>query len=108
MRIVQKYGGTSLGDLDKIRAAAQRIGRLAQQGAQVVVVVSAQADTTDTLLETATTINPRGSARELDAYLWADDGAGDASEGRQYFQTDVPFLCQFYAPVVEHLGAAVG
>ena len=69
MRIVQKYGGTSLGDLDKIRAAAQRIGRLAQQGAQVVVVVSAQADTTDTLLTDAAAINPRGSARELDAYL---------------------------------------
>ena len=69
MRIVQKYGGTSLKDLDKIRAAAQRIGRLAQQGAEVVVVVSAQADTTDTLLETAASVNPRGSARELDAYL---------------------------------------
>lgn len=69
MRIVQKYGGSSLADLDKIRAAAQRIGRLAQQGAQVVVVVSAQADTTDNLLNKAAAINPRGSARELDAYL---------------------------------------
>lgn len=69
MRIVQKYGGTSLADDQKIRAAAQRVGRLAQQGAQVVVVVSAQADTTDTLLEAAAAINSRGSARELDAYL---------------------------------------
>ena len=69
MRIVQKYGGSSLADLDKIRSAAQRIGRLAQQGAQVVVVVSAQADTTDELLKKAAAVNPRGSARELDAYL---------------------------------------
>ena len=69
MRIIQKYGGTSLGDLDKIRAAAQRISALSQQGAEVVVVVSAQADTTDTLLRNAAAINPRGSARELDAYL---------------------------------------
>lgn len=69
MRIVQKYGGSSLADLDKIRSAAQRIGRLSQQGAQVVVVVSAQADTTDALLQKAAEINPRGSARELDAYL---------------------------------------
>ena len=69
MLIVQKYGGTSLQDAGRIRAAARRITGLAQQGARVVVVVSAQGDTTDTLIENAVRINRRGSAREMDAYL---------------------------------------
>lgn len=73
MRIVQKYGGTSLGDTERILAAARRVTGLAQQGAQVVVVVSAQGDTTDELIETAVAVNPRGSAREMDAYMAAGE-----------------------------------
>ena len=73
MLIVQKYGGTSLQDAGRIRSAARRITGLAQQGAQVVVVVSAQGDTTDTLIENAVRINRRGSAREMDAYLAAGE-----------------------------------
>ena len=73
MLIVQKYGGTSLGDAEKIHTAAVRIAGLAQQGHQVVVVVSAQGDTTDLLIEKATKINRRGSPREMDAYLAAGE-----------------------------------
>ena len=73
MRIVQKYGGSSLASLEKVRSAAQRISQLARQGAQVVVVVSAQGDTTDELIEKARLFNPRGSAREMDAYLSAGE-----------------------------------
>ena len=73
MLIVQKYGGTSLQDAGRIRAAARRITGLAQQGARVVVVVSAQGDTTDTLIENAVRINRRGSARAMDAYLAAGE-----------------------------------
>lgn len=73
MLIVQKYGGTSLGDTEKVRAAARRAADLAQQGKQVVVVVSAQGDTTDMLIDKATQINRRGSAREMDAYLAAGE-----------------------------------
>ena len=73
MLIVQKYGGTSLQDAGRIRAAARRITGLAQQGARVVVVVSAQGDTTDTLIENAVRISRRGSAREMDAYLAAGE-----------------------------------
>ncbi|MBE6982798.1 MAG: aspartate kinase [Ruminococcaceae bacterium] len=73
MRIVQKYGGSSLADIAKLQAAAQRISQLARQGTQVVVVVSAQGDTTDELIEKAKTVNPRGSAREMDAYLSAGE-----------------------------------
>lgn len=73
MLIVQKYGGTSLADSDRILAAARRVTRLAQQGAQVVVVVSAQGDTTDDLIRAAEEINPRGAAREMDAYMAAGE-----------------------------------
>jgi aspartate kinase len=73
MRIVQKYGGSSLSTPEKLQTAAQRIRQLAQQGAQVIVVVSAQGDTTDELIEKAHLLNPRGSAREMDAYLSAGE-----------------------------------
>lgn len=69
MRIVQKYGGTSLADAEKVKAAAKRVTDLARQGHQVIVVVSAQGDTTDVLIEKALQVNKRGSAREMDAYL---------------------------------------
>lgn len=73
MLIVQKYGGTSLADTARILAAARRIAELAQKGEQVVVVVSAQGDTTDLLIEKAAQINRRRAAREMDAYLAAGE-----------------------------------
>lgn len=73
MLIVQKYGGTSLGDIDRIRAAARRAARLARQGNRVVVVVSAQGDTTDMMIQKAAQVNKRGAAREMDAYLAAGE-----------------------------------
>ncbi len=73
MLIVQKYGGTSLGDTEKILAAARRTAELAHQGHKVVVVVSAQGDTTDMLIEKASRINKRRAAREMDAYLAAGE-----------------------------------
>ena len=73
MLIVQKYGGTSLGDVDRIQTAAQRSAALAHQGTQVVVVVSAQGDTTDDMIKKAVQVNRRGSSREMDAYLAAGE-----------------------------------
>ena len=73
MLIVQKYGGTSLADAGKIRAAAARVAGLAQQGHKVVVVVSAQGDATDLMIEKAREVNRRGSGREMDAYLAAGE-----------------------------------
>lgn len=73
MLIVQKYGGTSLADAQRIRSAAHRATGLARQGNQVVVVVSAQGETTDLLIEKAAQINRRGAAREMDAYLAAGE-----------------------------------
>lgn len=73
MLIVQKYGGTSLADVGRLQSAARRVTRLAQQGAQVVVVVSAQGHTTDELIKAAQAVNTRGSLREMDAYLSAGE-----------------------------------
>ena len=69
MLIVQKYGGTSLMDADRIRTAAQRAADAAKAGDQVVVVVSAQGKTTDQLVTNAREIAGRPSDREMDAYL---------------------------------------
>ncbi|MBO5129985.1 MAG: aspartate kinase [Oscillospiraceae bacterium] len=73
MLIVQKYGGTSLLGAQRIQTAAIRVAGLARQGARVVVVVSAQGDTTDEMIARAEQLNPRGSAREMDAYLAAGE-----------------------------------
>ena len=73
MLIVQKYGGTSLENADRIRLAARRAVNLAQKGNKIVVVVSAQGDTTDHLIEKAQQMNRRRAAREMDAYLAAGE-----------------------------------
>lgn len=73
MLIIQKYGGTSLADGGKIQRAAGRIANLAMQGCQMVVVVSAQGDTTDEMIARASQVNKRGSSREMDAYLSAGE-----------------------------------
>ena len=73
MLIVQKYGGTSLADAQKIRAAAARAVQLARQGHQIVIVVSARGHTTDELLQTARTVSPENNHRELDALLSAGE-----------------------------------
>ena len=73
MLYVQKYGGTSLGDTGRIMAAARRAVRLNREGHRVVVVVSAQGDTTDELIEKAVQVNRHRAAREMDAYLAAGE-----------------------------------
>ena len=73
MLIIQKYGGTSLADGGKIQRAAGRVASLAMQGCQMVVVVSAQGDTTDEMIARAAQVNKRGSMREMDAYLSAGE-----------------------------------
>ncbi|MEA4973160.1 MAG: aspartate kinase [Candidatus Metalachnospira sp.] len=69
MLIVQKYGGSSVADKEKIYNAADRISAEYKSGNQIVVVVSAQGDTTDDLLDAAAGINPDASKRELDMLL---------------------------------------
>ncbi|MBT8037593.1 MAG: aspartate kinase [Verrucomicrobiae bacterium] len=67
--IVQKYGGTSVGSLDRIRNVASRIKRLRDEGNQVVAVVSAMGGVTDKLLGMASELNVTPPERELDVLL---------------------------------------
>ena len=73
MLIVQKYGGSSLADISRIRSAARRTVTMARQGNKIVVVVSAQGDMTDEMVEKATLVNKHRAAREMDAYLAAGE-----------------------------------
>ena len=73
MLIVQKYGGTSLQDADKIRSAARRAAERKGEGHELVIVVSAQGDTTDLMIEKAMELNRHRAAREMDAYLAAGE-----------------------------------
>jgi aspartate kinase len=67
--IVQKYGGSSVADAERIKSVAQRIAATKAQGNQVVVIVSAMGDTTDELVELAYQVAREPSARELDVLL---------------------------------------
>jgi len=67
--VVQKYGGTSVADLDRIRNVASRVLRTRNQGHQVVVVVSAMAGETDKLLRLAQQITSSPDERELDVLV---------------------------------------
>ena len=67
--VVQKYGGSSVADGDKIKRVAQRIVDARRGGYDVVVVVSAMGDTTDELLDLAQQVSPLPTPRELDMLL---------------------------------------
>src|SRR5687768_6723696 len=67
--VVQKFGGSSLADADRIRRVARRIARERAAGAKLVVVVSAMGDTTDELLSLAAAITDTPDERELDMLL---------------------------------------
>jgi len=67
--IVQKFGGSSVADAERIFRVAGIISDTYDKGNQVVVVVSAQGDTTDDLIEKANEINPNPSKREMDVLL---------------------------------------
>ena len=66
---MQKYGGSSVADADRIRRVARRVAEARDHGSQVVVVVSAMGDTTDHLIALARQISPNPDARELDLLL---------------------------------------
>ncbi len=67
--VVQKYGGTSVGDADRIRNVARRLAARHKDGHRVVVVVSAMGKTTDELIDLAHQITDRPEAREMDVLL---------------------------------------
>ena len=67
--VVQKYGGTSVGSVERIQAVAQRVIQTIALGHQVVVVVSAMGKTTDGLVSLAKEITPEPDRREMDMLL---------------------------------------
>jgi aspartate kinase len=71
--IVQKYGGSSVADLQKLKAVASRVMRTREQGHDVVVVVSAMGHTTDELLNLARQVSANPDRRELDMLLSAGE-----------------------------------
>jgi len=71
--IVQKYGGSSVADVEKIKSVARRVAAARDEGNQVVVVVSAMGDTTDELVEKAYQVAERPDVRESDALLSAGE-----------------------------------
>jgi len=71
--VVQKYGGTSVGDADRIRAVADHIARTRRSGDDVVVAVSAMGKTTDELIRLAEDVSAVRPGRELDMLLTAGE-----------------------------------
>ncbi|MDG4822364.1 aspartate kinase [Asanoa sp. WMMD1127] len=71
--VVQKYGGSSVADAERIKRVAERIVDARKAGNDVVVVVSAMGDTTDELLELAHQVSPLPAGRELDMLLTAGE-----------------------------------
>ena len=71
--VVQKYGGSSVANVERIRAVADRVARTRASGRGVVVVVSAMGDTTDELLALARQVTNNPSRRELDMLLTAGE-----------------------------------
>ena len=67
--VVQKYGGTSVGSLDRIRMVAERVAETYREGHQVIVVVSAMAGETDRLLSMGWELSDRPADREMDVLV---------------------------------------
>jgi len=71
--VVQKYGGSSVADVSRMKQVAERVMRTRREGHDVVVVVSAMGDTTDELLALAKLVSPNPDRRELDMLLTAGE-----------------------------------
>ena len=99
MLIVQKFGGSSLASVDRLRMAAQKAAALHKHGHKVVMVVSAQGDTTDTLLKKAGQIAAIPDARELDALLATGEQQSAALMAMMLHSLDIPVvsLCGWQA-----------
>jgi len=98
--IVQKYGGTSVGDTDRIKNVAARIKVAREEGHQLVVVVSARAGVTNELIARAKAVNPRPDTRELDMLLAIGEQETIALTAMALHAIDVP--------AVSYTGAQAG
>lgn len=90
VRIVQKFGGSSLKSMALIRAVAERIYHTVQAGNQVVVVVSAMGDTTDELVEKAQQVGGDKSPRNMDFLMMTGEMQSAALMAMQLSQLGTP------------------
>ncbi|MEX0591869.1 MAG: aspartate kinase [Nitriliruptoraceae bacterium] len=88
--VVQKYGGTSVGDVDRMKRVADRIARTHRDGNQTVVVVSAMGSTTDELVSMAGRICQHPSGRELDILLTSGERISMALLAMALSEREVP------------------
>ena len=89
-RIVQKYGGTSVGDIDRIKRVAARVKETRGAGNEVVVVVSARSGVTNELIGRALAINPTPEDREMDMLLAVGEQETIALMAMALHAIDVP------------------
>ncbi len=89
---VCKFGGSSVADLDRIRAVAERIADMKYNGDDVVMVVSAMGDTTDDLLARSAQISPKNNKRELDFLMVTGEQQSAALVAMMLNSLDVPAL----------------
>lgn len=90
--VVQKYGGSSVADLERIRLVAQRVRRYFEEGHQVIVVVSAMGKTTDALLSMARQLHPFPPEREVDMLLSTGEQVSIALLSIALFALGVPSI----------------
>ncbi|MDO5747787.1 MAG: aspartate kinase [Actinomycetaceae bacterium] len=90
--IVQKYGGSSVEDTESLQRVAKRVAQTHKAGHQVVVVVSAMGDTTDDLLDMASSITPEAPKRELDILLSAGERISMALLAMAINEQNVPAM----------------
>ena len=88
--VVQKYGGTSVGDLERIHKVAQRIAHYREKGHRLAVVVSAMGHTTDELIALAKRVNPRPRFRELDLLTTTGEQVSVALLSMQLWAMGIP------------------
>jgi aspartate kinase len=88
--VVQKYGGTSVGDLERIHKVAQRIAHYREKGHRLAVVVSAMGHTTDELIALAKRVNPRPPFRELDLLTTTGEQVSVALLSMQLWAMGIP------------------
>ena len=88
--IVQKYGGTSVGNPERIKNVAARVAKYRAKGDQVVVVVSAMSGVTDNLIKLAREIMPLPSEREMDMLLATGEQTTIALTAMALHALDVP------------------
>ena len=95
--VVQKYGGTSVADVDRIKRIAKRVKKSWKDGHQVVVVVSARAGVTNQLIERANAILKNPTEREMDVLMTCGEQETIALLALALHALDVPAV-QVQAP----------